>query len=145
MNDDYSGVANESRDVVKAHSKKLYRYLCSRLDKDMQLLLTRTNNYGKDDKFTFKGMEDDGLSAIFTLMSQFRPQGALYREKLEKVFTEASEHFADGHPRTKIEYLERKLKEAAKLGLKLQWTKTGREIAKVMSRVDHGYSSSLQD
>jgi len=37
------------------------------------------------------------------------------------------------------------LKEAAKLGLKLQWTKTGREIAKVMSRVDHGYSSSLQD
>ena len=144
LNNDYSDVAAESRDVVRNHSKKLYKYLCSRLDKDMQLLLTRTNNYGKDDKFTFKGMEDDGLSAIFTL-SQLRPQGAIYRKNLEKVFTEASEHFADGHPRTKIEHLERKLKEAAKLGFKLQWTKTGREIAKVMSRVDHGYSSSLQD
>ena len=141
--DHYDDYSEEMRDIVKAQSKAFFRKLMSSLSPEMRTYVTRTLLYGAEDKYSFKCTEFDGLSAYFVLVTRFRPQGTERRDQIEKYFEEAAEHFAKDNPLGKIEFLRPKLTEAAEIGVKLRWSKTGKEIVMVMSRLDHDYSNAL--
>ena len=140
----YGDYQAESRDIVKAQSKTFYIKLLSSMSPEMRGYITRTLLYGAEDKHSFKCQKFDGVSAFFVLMTQFRPQGTDRRDAIEKSFEDAAEHFAKDNPMGKIEHLRPKLIEAGEIGVKLRWSKTGKEIAVVMSRLDHDYSNALQ-
>ena len=143
LEDNYDEFSKEMREIVKAQSKAFYKSLMSALTPEMRTYVTRTLLYGKEDKHSFKCAEFDGVSAYFVLVTRFRPQGTERRDKIEKYFEEAAQHFAKDNPLGKIEFLRPKLTEAAEIGVKLRWSKTGKEIVMVMSRLDHDYAQAL--
>ena len=141
----YASIDEVFRSVFTSQSREFFDEIWVHLSEELRLLLMRTFNYGVDQQLKFKCPEHDGVSAFFALLSQFRPQGAHYRDQLEKHFEEASEHFSHGNPLGKIEFLRTKLKEVNRLGVKLRWNKTGKLVVLVLGRIDAEYSDALKD
>ena len=141
----YASIDKIFRSVFTSQSREFFDEIWVHLSEELRLLLMRTFNYGVDQQLKFKCPEHDGVSAFFALLSQFRPQGANYRDQLETHFEEASEHFSHGNPLGKIEFLRTKLKEVSRLGVKLRWNKTGKLVVLVLGRLDTEYSDALKD
>ena len=143
--DGYADVDEIFRKIFTAQSKDLFDEIWENLDDEQRLLLLRTFQYGADRQFKFKCPSDDGISAYFALLSQFRPQNSEYRDTLEKHFEDAAEHFAQGNPIGKFDFLCTKLREVSRLGVKLRWNKTGKTVVQVLSRLDEEYRHALKD
>ena len=142
--DDYAGVDQEYREEYKQQSKELWHLLQRLMDAITKLDALRPFKYGLNNEHEFQAMEGDGVAAYYAILSQNRPQGADYRNKLVKTFEAAPRQFADGNVLNKIEYLEAKLKTVVTLGVKLRWAVTGKLIALTLSRMDFGYQDALK-
>ena len=144
LQDNYASVEQEYRDEYAKQSKQLWHKLERLLTGDLKLEALKPFKYGLNNQHEFQCQEYDGVSAYYALLSQNRPQGAEYRNKLVKIFEAAPRQFADGDVLSKIEDLEPKLRTAVKLGVKLRWAVTGKLIALTLSRLDPGYQDALK-
>jgi len=101
--------------------------------------------YGMHDQLGPIHCQDyDGITAIFCLITKYRPQDAEFRDSVEKCFTEAHKHFATGDPRKRIQFLQEKLNEAIKLKIPLKWSSTGKSIAQVVARADPDLADTVR-
>ena len=89
--------------------------------------------------------DDDDVTAVFCLVTKYRPQDAEFRDGIETSFSEAYTHFATGDPRKRIAFLQQKLKEAIKLKIQMKWSSTGKAIAKVVARADPDLADTIRN
>ena len=140
----YADIDESYREEYSKTSKKVWDKLMQLIGQDLNLQVRRLSKYGMHDQFEFECKEYDGISAYFVLVQQNRVQDVEFRAELVKDFEQAAEHFAKGMPINKIEYLEKKLIDVERLGVKLQWANTGQKIATVMARLDTGYVEHMR-
>lgn len=130
-------VPEELRELYKAQSAVLYAEIQRKAETNIMDDIKGDFAYGMHDQLgPIHCTENDGLMAVFCLITKYRPQDAEFRDSVEQCFIEAHRHFAFGDPRTKITYLQEKLNEAVKLKIPMKWSSTGKTIAQVVARRD---------
>ena len=122
IEDGYLSVEEEIRSIYKRHSSELYSEIQNAIGETGMLKVTSTHSVGLHLDIRASCKEDDGVTALWCIYSKFAIKGETQKtrkEELLNTFKTAYTHFASGRPINKVEFLNKKLTEAKKLGVKM--------------------------
>ena len=142
--DGYDGVPDVMMEAFINQAQALYHVIMDLLPTDIKNKIKSTYKYGIHQQHEGRCTVGDGLSALFALISLYKPIKAAHRDTLTETFNTAWTHFLKGDPVNKINYLRPRLVEAIQLNLPLNWSTTGRKTIQVLSRQDHVMAQELK-
>ena len=145
LTDGYSVVPASYREFYKRGSAQIYHLFMENLPAPIKTQLKMTHKVGLDLKTEIKCMENDGVTAYYVLMQLYHKQDEAMRKRLEKCFEDAHTHFAAGDPLRKVAFLQERLLEVQRYGIKLKWDKTGEPIVVTLERMDHSWTRKLAE
>ena len=145
LSDGYSGIAESYREYYSRGSAQIYHLLMKNLPATIKTQLKMTHKVGLDLKTEIKCTENDGVTAYYVLMQLYHKQDESMRKRLEKCFEDAHMHFTTGDPLRKVSFLQDKLLEVQRYGIKLKWDKTGEPIVVTLERMDHAWARKLAE
>ena len=142
--DDYNAVPKEFRDKYDVGSASLWDELCLKLPADAKARLKATNNYGVDDQETVKCEPKDGVTAVFGLLTMYKSIEKAYREELTaKLETSVNKLSNGSNPSQVVGELRDVLTKVTELGVKLEWSKVGRDIVTLLIERSNNFAMRL--
>ena len=94
--DDHRAVPKEIRDRYEVGSISLWDELWLKLRANAKARLKATNNYGMDDQDIVKCKPNDGVTAVFGLLTMYKSVGIAYREELTTKLETSVNKFSNG-------------------------------------------------
>ena len=143
--DNYASVPESYRDYYRRGSTQIYHLLMEKMNQSIKTQLKMTHKVGLDLKTEIKCLENDGVTAYYLIMQLYHKQDDSMRKRLERYFEEAHTYFASGDPLRKVTFLQDKLLDIQKYGIKLKWDKTGEPIVVTLERMDHAWQQKLSE
>ena len=112
-------------------------------DTNMDIIMA-TQMCGKEANQSVKGIENDGVSTMFCMLSKYGKGESTDRDNVEKQFIEAAEYFKIGRPINKVNYLRPLTKDLIRQGVKLKVSQTVEPIIRALQPRHSDFLLGLQ-
>ena len=113
-------VHDDSRAIYREQSKTLYCHILTILKETRMAKITQEFMCGINKTVKAKCGVDDGVMAIYCLLSKYGKDTTHDRDNLESDMMQAGTHFTWGNPINKIGHLRKTLNEIIRLGIPLK-------------------------
>ena len=141
--DKYSAVSETLRNGYERESQEIYDELARKAKSATISAIRKGTIYGIQQQ-TAKCEEGDGVMAVFCMLALYRPADNPYRESIkDKLATLPSKMKPGSDPAVKITEFREDLQEALDLGIKIQWTRTGKPIVSILSERSNTLAAKL--
>ena len=120
----HKGMARHTVARYQQQAESLYTDLKEEIGEDNMEVVMATQMCGKESDQKVKGVEDNGVSAIFCTLSKYGKCESTDRDSIERQFINAAGHFRTGRPINKVNYLRTLRRDLHRTGVKLKVSQT---------------------
>ena len=137
-------MASHAKVMFQQQAESLHTELRDEIGETNMEIVMATQMCGKEANQVVKGIENDGVSTMFCMLSKYGKCESTDRDSVEKEFIEAADHFRTGRPINKGNYLRTHKKDLIRMGVKLKVSQTVEPIVRALQGRHSDFLLGLQ-